>query len=873
MTQKYAVFFFGLVLAIMSMPLASQTVQQNLPVTNDIVKAVLFDSTSNLIYIGGRFTYVGPNTGRGVGIDSSTGNTISGFPYVNGNILAVISDRSGGWYISGDFTSVGGVVRNYIAHINADKSVDSWNPNADNSVRALVMSPDGSTIYAGGYFTIIGGQTRNRIAALDASTGNAKSWNPNADNAVWALALAGSNVYAGGIFTTMGVQTRNRIAAIDTSTGSVASWNPDANWYVIALAVSPDSTTIYAGGYFISMGGQTRNKIAAINASTGSITNWNPDANGNVIALATSGSTVYVGGEFSTIGGQTRNCIAALDANTNTNNATSWNPNANNSVNALALSGSTMYAGGGFTTVGGQTRNCIAAIDTSTGSATSWDPNAGGSVNALAVSDSTVYAGGNFISVGGQTRNRLAAINASTGALTSWNPDMNSRVDALVLSGSILYAGGRFTALAGGTVGRNYVAAIETSTGNATSWNPEANGDVYALAISGSTVYVGGDFAVSYSSPSIGGEDRNYIAAIDASTGAATSWDPNANGIVYALAISGSTVYAGGDFNVLSGSPSIGDSDRNYIAAIDASTGIATGWDPNANGGVNALTISGSTVYAGGDFNVLSGSPTIGGADRNYIAALDASTGSATSWNPDANSPAHAFAFSTSNEKVYIGGGFSSIGGTNIYHFAAMDNPWDSALPVELVSFTALPKQNGIELRWETATEVNNYGFEIERRNISLFSSSYPDGFISIGFVEGNGVTSTPKEYSYMDVNLSPLNYSYRLKQIDRNGQFHYSTEVTIAMDRPLKYYSLSNNFPNPFNPSTIIRYSLPFSSRVRLSIHDILGREISILVNEEQVAGWKEVEWNADAMPGGVYFYQLRVNNFNDVKKMLLMK
>ena len=144
-----------------------------------------------------------------------------------------------------------------------------------------------------------------------------------------------------------------------------------------------------------------------------------------------------------------------------------------------------------------------------------------------------------------------------------------------------------------------------------------------ALAVSGNTVYAGGNFTT------IGGQSLNNVAALDVSTGNATSWNANANGSVLALAVSGSTVYAGGNFT------SIGMQSRNNIAALDASSGIPTSWNPNANGGyysglVSALALSGNTVYVGGTFT------SIGGQSRNNIAALDASTGNATAWNPDA---------------------------------------------------------------------------------------------------------------------------------------------------------------------------------------------------------------------------------------------
>jgi hypothetical protein len=280
----------------------SSTPREETWVTNGAVQAIV--CTTDTIYIGGDFTYVGPATGGGVPLDASTGAPAATFPRVNGKVNACVPDGSGGWYIGGDFNRVGGIIRNNIAHILANGSVDlTWNPNANREVYALAVS--GSTVYAGGYFTSIGGKPRNRIAAIAAITGAATDWNPNADNLVYALAVSDSTVYAGGAFTSIGGQWRNNIAALDAVTGAATDWNPNASggYYpssVYALAVS--GSTVYAGGWFTSIGGQTRWSIAALNDTTGAATDWNPNAEGYVDALAVSGSTVYAGGDFTSIG-------------------------------------------------------------------------------------------------------------------------------------------------------------------------------------------------------------------------------------------------------------------------------------------------------------------------------------------------------------------------------------------------------------------------------------------------------------------------------------------------------------------------------------------------------------------------------------------
>jgi trimeric autotransporter adhesin len=320
-------------------------------VTNGNVQAVV--RSGDTIYIGGLFNRVGPRTGPGVEL-ALDGSQIAGLPEVTGAggtvtggggaVQAVASDGSGGWYIGGLFTHVGGVARNNIAHIRADHSVDpAFDPNANDGIHALAVS--GSTVYAAGLFTSIGGQTRNRIAGLNAADGTATAFNPNADAGIEALAISGSGliIYAGGRFAMIGGQPRDAIAALNAADGSATTtFNPmPNNRLVLALAIS--GSTLYVGGYFTAIGGQPRNNIAALNASDGMATSFDPNATtngcnacGGVSAIVVSSSTVYAGGLFTHIGGQNRRYCAALNAANGT--ATPFNPDPNGNILGLAVS-------------------------------------------------------------------------------------------------------------------------------------------------------------------------------------------------------------------------------------------------------------------------------------------------------------------------------------------------------------------------------------------------------------------------------------------------------------------------------------------------------------------------------------------------------
>jgi hypothetical protein len=629
---------------------ASGTPAGPFPKVSGVIRAVAPDGAGGW-YIGGGFGVVGGQSRVNVAHVLADG-TVSPFTTSpNGTVYALAVGGST-VYIGGFFGQVDGQFRGHLAALDATTgALKAWNPGTGGSgaqwVYALVLS--GSTVYVGGNFTAIGSpsQARGRLAAVDATTGAVAAWNPNVNpftsSSVYSLALSGGTMYVGGTFGLIGGQSRGNLAAVDATTGAVSAWNPGANSGVRALAT--DGSTVYAGGGFTTAGGQPRNRIAALDTATGAATAWNPDANGTVWSLLLDGSTVYAGGEFDAIGGADREYLAALDVATG--GATGWNPNPNDYVYALAPNGSTIYAGGAFTSIGPSlARNNLAALDVATNTATTWDPNPNGLIRALAMSGSTVYAAGDFTTVGGQARSHLAGLDGNTGNATAWNPNADDVVEVLTVSGSSIYAGGLFGNIGGQA--RNGLAELDLATGTATSWNPDVQrsgmpGLVLAIQREGSTVYAGGGFS------SVGGQARTNAVAVDAVTGAPTAWNAGLATDyewVRAIAVGGSTVFLGGDFESM-----IGGQPRAHIAELDATSGNATSWNPGANNSVHSLALSGSTLYAGGLFG------TIGGLSRSGIAALDAASGAISDW--DSGVPVRAFSLVVNGSNVYVGGGFS----------------------------------------------------------------------------------------------------------------------------------------------------------------------------------------------------------------------
>jgi photosystem II stability/assembly factor-like uncharacterized protein len=193
-----------------------------------------------------------------------------------------------------------------------------------------------------------------------------------------------------------------------------------------------------------------------------------------------------------------------------------------------------------------------------------------------------------------------------------------------------------------------------------------------------------------------------------------------------------------------------------------------------------------------------------------------------------------------------------------------------SAQPVELSAFNFTVQNNDVNLHWTTSSEVNNSGFEIERKPVSEASE---DAWRKIGFVNGHGTVSEAVNYDYSDIRLPSGQYNYRLKQIDFNGNFEYfSLTGDVVIGVPEKF-ELLQNYPNPFNPSTKLGFGISELGFVSLKIYDIQGREVAVIVNENLSPGSYEFEWNAKGFTSGVYFYKLQSGNYTETKKMLLTK
>jgi hypothetical protein len=644
-----------------------------LPGADDTVSAVAFDGSGNL-YIGGSFFTVGNVVARRVA--KWDGNSWSDLDRgLNGPVNAMVFLGSD-LYVGGSFTTAedGDFDNSIIISVNniAKWNGSDWLPldvGVGGTVFALAIS--GSDLYVGGSFSFAGDEPAKRVAKWDGSAWSALGVGIGlVSGQVNALAVSGSDLYVGGTFGQLGDGTiMTRIAKWDGSnwsplgSGIGGGTSPSVN----ALAVvGPD---LYAAGTFTI----PANNIAKWNGTTWSAVGMGLGSTAN--ALVASGSDLHVGGAFTTAtnaGGiaVTVTGIAKWDGS-------AWSAlgsGASATVRALAVSGGNLAAGGLFTVRPGVR---VGVWDGSV-----WSPLGSGlrnPVSALAVLGSDIYVGGAFAITGVNEADNIARWNGS--AWSGLGEGLNGGVSALAVSGSELYVGGTFTTATntgGATVGVNRIAKWNGSAWAALDLGMNSN--VTALAISGSDLYAGGRFTIAGSVPAYRIAKWNGI-----------SWSPvgeglnaTVNGSVNALVSSGSDIYAGGVFTTATNSGGVAVT-VNRIAKWDGNAWSALGSGMSSD--VNALAVQGSTLYAGGLFS------TAGGVPVGRIAQWD---GNAWSVLGSGTNNIFVYSLAVAGSDLYVGGSFNVVGGSvPAFNIAKWDGSNWTALGSGL-SGTTFPSANAL---------------------------------------------------------------------------------------------------------------------------------------------------------------------------------
>ncbi len=346
---------------------------------------------------------------------------------------------------------------------------------------------------------------------------------------------------------------------------------------------------------------------------------------------------------------------------------------------------------------------------------------------------------------------------------------------------------------------------------------------------------------------------ENYLAmkwGIGQNTSAAPSVTSNTTGI-FTLGTTGATV------NFTTGSSTGGNistsTSTNPTVVGGLPSGVST-LSPNKYWTINNSGLTGFTYNITLDLSDISGI-----ADFDSIKVLKRAD-SSSPWQNVAKSPINA---TVTHNNPYI-----TITGLTSFSEFAIGGGAENQLPVELTDFSSSVNGNTVILNWQTKTETNNYGFEIQKS----VGNSQNSAWEKVGFVNGKGTTTEKQTYSFKTlINQNLTRLQFRLKQIDLDGKFDYSNILEIQT-KPNEF-SLSQNYPNPFNPSTEIKFSLPVQGFISLKVYDLLGREVLTLVNGQKDSGNHSVKIDAVKLTSGVYFYKLTSGSFSQTRKMTIMK
>ncbi len=832
-----------------------------------IIACVLVNGSD--IYLGGWMTVAGTAVAKGI-MKWNGSQWVSFGTGLDGQVFAMTIIGTD-LYACGNFITAGSLTVNYIAKWNGSE----WSALAggtNNSVKSLCS--DGINLYAGGNFTTAGSTGANYIAKWDGSAWSALGSGMN--GSVEGIYYSGGTLYAGGTFTTAGGSSAKRIAYwngtvwAELGTGVLGS-----SAYILEISVF--GGVVYVAGKFTTADGNAGSYLMGWSGS-----NWTaPGAglNNQVYSMASDASYLYVGGVFTTAGGSSSPYAARWDGSA----WTSFGTELTGQIDGLAAANGKLYLAGRF-----PQKFAIWNGSFSYDPAPSTDVITSGlSVTSVCSNGNDIYIGGNFSNVGGVAVNNIAKwdgtswVGLGTGVIGGFSP---APIQALAHDGTYLYAGGYFTNAGGSSI--NYLAKWDGSVWSSVGENPD--NPVWDIEIGEGKLYICGSFTT------MGSTSANRIAVYDGGNWSALG--TGLGGITFALAIDGDNIYAIGSFTTAGGSPT------SYIAKWNGSAWSALGSGLNNSGrdikfhngklyacglftmagGIGAMKCAvwdgfswsslstglsdaaetieacGNDIYFGGSFSVAGGINTAFIAKWNGTAWVDIGSGT--------DGVVRALCVQTSTGSMIFGGDFlvsnSNIFTQRIAKFTDSDNP----LPVELVSFSGRFAGNSIQLNWQTATEIDNNGYAIERKTPK-------SEWQKIGFIEGHGMCNSPKYYSFSDNTVMPGGkYSYRLKQIDGDGTFTYSNTIEISTSA-ITDFTLEQNYPNPFNPETIIRFVLPVSGEIRLELFSPLGEKISILTEGFRESGVYSVGFNAQNLSAGVYFYTLRQNDRSITRKMVLTK
>jgi hypothetical protein len=635
-------------------------------------------------YFGGEFTAYNPHIMNSLGkINSTTGDLESGCNLaglLNGDAwVGAIAENSTHLFVGGAISSYAGTsVQNLIKIDKQTCKLDTTftqSTGMNNHVLALALS--GTSLYVGGVFTTYRGATAQRLAKVDIGSGNLDTTftqSTGFNNPAYALALSTTSLYVGGDFTSYRGATAQRLAKVDPGSGNLdTTFTQSTGFNNPAYALALSGTSLYVGGDFTTYRGSPAERLAKVDPGSGNLDTTFTQSTGMgyiVYALVVSGSSLYVGGYFTTYRGSPAEKLAKVDLGSgNLDTTFTQSTGLDGDVRALALSGTSLYVGGHFTTYRGATAQGLAKVDLGSGNLdTTFTQSTGieNLVSSIVLSGTSLYVGGIFNAYRGTPAQRLAKVDLSSGNLDTTftqSTGMDSHVQAIAISGSSIYVGGWFTTYRGASaVG---LAKLDLSSGNLDTTFTQStgtNGPVQALAPSGSSLYVGGDFTTYRGSTAQG------LAKVDLGSGnldTTFTQSTGLNGEVRALATSGTSLYVGGYFTTYR------STSAQRLAKLDLTSGNLDTTFTQSTGmssEVTTLVISGTSLYAGGDF------ATYRGSAAQRLAKLDLTSGNLdTTFTQSTGVSYIVHALAVSGSSLYVGGQFTSYRGTAAQKLAKVD--------------------------------------------------------------------------------------------------------------------------------------------------------------------------------------------------------
>ncbi|MDZ4668738.1 MAG: T9SS type A sorting domain-containing protein [bacterium] len=687
---------------------------------NGVVKAMA--TLGDTVFVGGQFSLVGDFfETAGAPVLRHTNMVSKNFPSINGNVDCAIPDGLGGWYVTGNFTSVGGVLRNRAARIDSNGNLLAWNPNINGVTLTMTIFQD--KVYLGGSFSNVGALVRSGIASVDTASGAVSTWNPGTPSMVIrSFSKIGNLLYVAGVFTSIAAISRANIASFNLPSGTLTSFNTSmASSGASLFSVVAVGNKVFVGGSFNIIGGITRNNLACLDATTfNTVSTWNANTDNRVTKILYHNGQIYVGGQFNVIRGIAKTFLAAADTSTGVihpfspsltgevvameigssdstlyisgdftnwyysynlkdHSGSPWPLKATYYANTLSLVGSRLFVGGSFNGLGGVDRTNLAAFSKSTGAILNWNPKANSRVEAICnVKDSFIFVAGYFSQIGSSNRENLASFNRA-GNLTNFSFGFSfmSYVNALAFSGdSILYVGGNFSSVStaspffSASTFAGKIAALNFRTGRfQPTWNPNANKEVNTLLVDSNIVYVGGIF--SY----IGGQNRNSLGAVLRSNAMATNFNAllPAASIINALAKDMNNLIVGGNFYYAPSTSII----RKNLASFNVTNNTLNNFISEPDLPVNCLAKFGNQIYCGGDFTVL------GALRRNNIAAFLASSGKILDFDLGlSNTTGNMIvtAIEWVDDYLFVGGNFTKIGDSSRTNFGVIHIPTQTVL-------------------------------------------------------------------------------------------------------------------------------------------------------------------------------------------------